>query len=103
MCLQTLRKVNSVLHSVTERQGSDALPTVSQVELIQFNYDVPNTDRDPRTGKLMYKVGATSSMPTFAIRLTSDRGIGEYVAHMGGRPSVFAQWLQSPRGCLVKK
>jgi L-alanine-DL-glutamate epimerase-like enolase superfamily enzyme len=92
-----------VLHSVTEGQGSDALPTVSQVELIQFNYDVPNTDRDPRTGKLMYKVGATSSMPTFAIRVTSDRGVGEYVAHMGGRPSVFAQVASVAKGMLGEK
>lgn len=64
---------------------------VKRVELTQFRYPVPNAERDPRTGKLYFKSGAEAQMPTFAIKLESDEGVGEYVAHMGGRPSIFTQ------------
>ena len=57
MSLPTSRRETNVLNSLTERPEVEALATVTQVELIQFEYEVPNTDRDPRSGKLMYKVG----------------------------------------------
>jgi L-alanine-DL-glutamate epimerase-like enolase superfamily enzyme len=101
--LQTSRRAINVLNTHAEQQDMKALATVTQVELIQFHYEVPNADRDPRTGKLMYKIGATAKMPTFAVRLVSDRGVGEYVAHMGGRPSIFAQVLSVAKGMVGEK
>lgn len=73
---------------------------IERVELIQFSYSVPNTARDERTGKLHYKCGSEAQIPTFAIRLISDSGVGEYVAHMGGRPSIFSQVATVAKGLV---
>ncbi|MEM8579882.1 MAG: enolase C-terminal domain-like protein [Pseudomonadota bacterium] len=75
-------------------------PLIKRVELVQFRYPVTNAARDPRTGKLFYKVGAEAEMPTFAIRLESDNVVGEYVAHMGGRPAVSAQVATVAKGIV---
>lgn len=84
----------------TEEPAVRLKATIKQVELIQFRYPVPNAARDPRTGKLYYNTGSLTQLPTFAIRLISDQGIGEYVAHMGGRPSVFTQVATVAKGLV---
>ncbi len=92
------KKVDNMLTSASTLLADGSLPTVTGVKLNQFKYDVPNAARDPRTGKLFFKKGSKVSMPTFAVRLESDHFVGEYVAHMGGRPAVYAQVAAVAKG-----
>lgn len=73
---------------------SDAMrtsPLVQKVDITSFTYEVPDAAKDTKTGKLLFKKHAAAHMSSFAIRVESNDQVGEYVAHMGGRPAILAQ------------
>ena len=63
-------------------------PRVTRIEVLQFEYMVPDIGREPTTGVPTYTPGSAHRMVANALRIHSDAGItGEYV---GGNATEYA-------------
>lgn len=96
--------MHDIIQPGSPASNTTELPAITRVEVVSFFYTVQNAGRDERNGKLFYADGETTKLPSFAVRLTAEDGSeGSYVAHMGGRPSVFTQTLNVAAALLGEK